>query len=217
MSNVSDYVIAGGREFAAQDSELGKVRAVDRAMPQTNSNMPERVYGLIRLGTLVTTRSVNGNQTIYVAGSGNYLYGFASERQFIDGGFDPALVVTVPNLGGMVVSSESAGAAHLTALSTRSDGALVVSGHTVYVFAGGAAFPIPNPSALAKIEAADKALPLFGNVAQADIGATPASGVVVSTEQGGVYVSYDGSMQEFASMSQFLSEGYGGTAAVPVP
>ena len=58
---------------------------------------------------MMTTRAVNGNPTVYVvAGSGD-LDGFASPTQFRDGGFDAALTVTVPNLGGLKVSPASAG------------------------------------------------------------------------------------------------------------
>lgn len=68
----------------------------------------------------------------------------ASLHQLFSDGFDPAMVVTVPSLGGTAVSPTTVGAGGLTAFSTLSDGALVVSGQTWYVLAGGRAFGIPT-------------------------------------------------------------------------
>ena len=54
--------------------------------------------------------------------------------------------------------------AAVTALATRADGAIVDSGGTFYVFAGGRAFGISSPAALAVVRAADRAKPLSGAV-----------------------------------------------------
>lgn len=210
-----DYVFAGGRAFSVPRAELAKLRAVDHAVVVgASGSLPPT--GAARPGTLVTSYSMDGNRTIYVVGTNGELYGFASWRQLSTGGFDPALVVTVPGLEGMTVAKQSAGAAHLDALSTRSDGAIVISGHTYYVFAGGRAFPVPSPAALAGVRLTDKAVALEGGVTSADLGATLASGTLLTTGHG-VYVAYDGALSQFKAMPQLRRNGYGGTAAVPVP
>ena len=88
-----------------------------------------------RPGVTVFTQPVNGNVTIYVVGTDGELHPFATPGQFLDDGYDPALVITVPNLGGLSVGS-NAGTA-VTALVTRADGAIVNSSGTFYTFAGG--------------------------------------------------------------------------------
>jgi hypothetical protein len=151
-----------------------------------------------------------------VAGPGGELYGFASPRQFLGGGFDPALVVTVTGLGNLPVSASSAGATHITALSTQADGAIVFSGQT-YVFAAGAAFVVPAAGDLAQLRTTDAAAALTGTVGQAETNAGLANGVLMSVNGRGVYVTYQGQLFPFTSMAQLAAEGYGGTAAVPVP
>ncbi len=166
---------------------------------------------------MVTTSSVDANPTIYVQGTDGALHGFASLHQFLSGGFDPALVVSLGSLGNAPVSALSAGAAHLDALSTASDGALVISGHTWYVLAGGRAFGIPTPGQLLALRQADGAEPVAGNLSASELAAPPADGVLVSVTAAGVYVAYQGQLFGFKTMSQLLADGYGGSAAVPVP
>ena len=79
-----------------------------------------------RSGTLLTTRAVNGDATIYFAGTDGELHGFSTGHQLFSDGYDPALVVTVPSLGSLRVGStagEEGSAA--SALATRADGAIV--------------------------------------------------------------------------------------------
>lgn len=132
-------------------------------------------------------------------------------------GYDPALVVTVPSVSGVTVG-RSAGAegSAANALSTSADGAIVVSGGAYYVFAGSRAFGIPTPAFLATVKTADKAKALSGTVSTAQKSGTIAGGVVLSA-RGPVYVSYEGELWPFKSMAQLATDGYGGTAAVPVP
>jgi hypothetical protein len=165
----------------------------------------------------MTTYPVDHDPTIYVAGTNGELYGFASLHQFLGAGFDPALVVTVPSLGDLVLSTSSAAVAHINALSTRADGAVVVSGHTFYVFAGGRAFGVPTPAALAELQRTDTAEVLEGTVSSSETGASLADGVLLSVHANGVYVSYQGDVFPFEAMAQLPSDSYGGTAAVPVP
>ncbi len=160
---------------------------------------------------------LNGQATIYVAGTDNELHGFATPKQFAADGYDPALVVTVPSLGGLAVGhpAGSEGAAG-NALGTSADGAIVDSSGAYFVFAGGRAFAIPDGNALKAIHAADRAAEISGTVTAAQKSAGLASGVVLSA-LGPVYVSYQGDLFGFGSMAQLQSDGYAGTAAVPVP
>ncbi len=63
---------------------------------------------------------------------------------------------------------------------------------------------------------ADKAKEVNGIVTTAQKSAGIASGIVLSA-LGPVYVSYQGSLYGFMSLAQLGSDGYAGTAAVPVP
>jgi hypothetical protein len=85
-----------------------------------------------------------------------------------------------------------------------------------YVFAGGRAIGVPSPSALFALEASDRAKVLAGRVSTAQASASVASGVLLSAS-GLVYVSYARDLWPFKSESQLASDGYAGTAAVPVP
>ena len=68
------------------------------------------------------------------------------------------------------------------------------------------------------MEAVDAAQVLSGPVSSAQALAPIASGVLLSVAHGrGVFVSFDGGAYLFKAMGQFLRDGYGGTAAVPVP
>jgi hypothetical protein len=169
----------------------------------------------LRPGTLVASYGAARDRAVYVAGSDGRLYGFASPAQFQSAGFDPALVATVPSLAGLAVSSRSAAAAHIDALSTRSHGAIVISEGTSYVLAGGRAFSVPDRAPLAALQEADPAEPLTGTLGPAV--APLADGLVLSVPNGGVFVTYHGRVFPFRSPVQLSDEGYGGTAAVLVP
>ena len=212
------YVFAGGRAFSVPKAALGALGKVDHAKVVTAPPGATPPTGAPpRPGTLVTAYSVDHDPTIYVEGTDTKLHGFASLHQFLSAGFDPALVVTVAGLGNAPVSATTAGAAHITALSTRSDGALAISGHTWYVFAGGRAFGISTPAGLAKLRGTDTAKPLVGEVTPAEESAVPADGVLLSVHSLGVFVAYRGELFGFKAMAQLFADGYGGTAAVPVP
>jgi hypothetical protein len=213
-----DYVFAGGRAFAASGSALGAVEKVDHAKvvaAPAGASPPTAVTP--RSGTLLTTGPVDGSPTIYVSGTDGELHGFSTSRQFSRDGYDAALVVTVPSLGGASIGStagvEGAGA---DALTTRADGAVVDSSGAIYVFAGGRAFSISSPGALASVRRADDAVTLTGPVGATETSASVAGGVLLSAP-GKVYVSYQATLYPFKSMAQLASDGYAGTAAVPVP
>ena len=209
------YVFAGGRAFNASSSELAAVQKVDPAKvlaAPAGAGAPTSVVP--RAGVLVFTRPVNGNPTIYVVGTDGQLHGFATPSQFVHDGYDPALVVTVPNLGGLTTGSNAG--TTLTALATKADGAIVNSSGTFYTFAGGKGFGIPTPTALQEIRKTNTAEELQGSVGSAGTSSAIASGVVLSVA-GPVYVSYRGTVYPFKTMTQLANDGYGGTAAVPTP
>jgi hypothetical protein len=209
------YVFAGGRAFNASSSELAAVQKVDPAkVLAAPAGAGAPTSAVPRAGVLVFTRPVNGNDTIYVVGTDGQLHGFATPSQFVQDGYDPALVVTVPNLGGLTIGSNAG--TTLTALATKADGAIVNSSGTFYTFAGGRAFGIPTPAALLEIRNTNTAQELQGSVSAAETGAAIASGIVLSVA-GPVYVSYQGSLYPFKTMTQLANTGYGGTAAVPAP
>ncbi len=213
-----DYVLAGGRAFAASASGLGAVEKVDHAklhVAPTGAVAPTATA--VRAGTMLSTRAVNGKATIFVTGADGELHGFSTSGQLSRDGYDTALVVTVPSLGGLRVGSTAGLAgASLTALATRADGAVVDSSGTFYVFAGGRAFGISTPSEVPRLRKTDQALMLHGSVGSAATRAAIASGVLLSAP-GRVYVSYQGALYRFKTTAQLASDGYGGTAAVPVP
>ncbi|HTT90874.1 MAG TPA: MBG domain-containing protein [Acidimicrobiales bacterium] len=214
----SDYVFAGGRAFAAGGSALVALQKVDHAKVVSAPGASSAPTGVaLRPGALVTTRAVNGSPTIYVAGTDGQWHGFSTAGQFSRDGYDAALVVTVPSLGGLSVGA-TAGieGASATALATRADGAIADSSGTFYVFAGGRAFGISSPAALVALRATDRATALTGAVGRPETSASVASGVLLSAP-GKVYVSYQSELYLFKTMAQLVHDGYGGTAAVPVP
>ncbi len=151
---------------------------------------------------------------MYVVGTDGELHPFATPGQFLDDGYDPALVITVPNLSGLTIGS-NAGTV-LTALATRADGAIVNSSGTFYTFAGGKAFGIPTPAALLGVRKTNPAQELQGSVGPGATGAPIATGVVLSVA-GHVYISYQGDVFPFKTAKQLATDGYGGTPAVPAP
>ena len=211
-----DYVVAGGRAFAASGGPLRAVEKVDHAkVLAAPAGVSPPTATAPRAGTLLSTRAVDGGSTIYVAGTNGELHGFSTSGQFFRDGYDPALVVSVPSLGDLKVGTTAgvAGPA-VTALATRADGAIVDSSGTFYVFAGGRAFGISTPDELVKVEKADTAATLTGRIGAAQTMAPVASGVLLSVRFL-VYVSYQGALYPFKALAQLVNDGYGGTAAVP--
>jgi hypothetical protein len=214
----SNYVLAGGRAFKVPSpSALSALEKVDHAKPQPAPPGSTPPVAAPRRGTLLSTRPVDGAATLYVVGSDGELHGFATPKQFIGDGYDPALVVSVTNLNGLTIgaSAGSEGAAG-NALATVADGAIVVSSGAYYVFAGGRAFELPGPAKLAAVQKGDKARVLSGLVSSYLTSASLPDGTLLSAS-GPVYVSYRGQLFSFKSVAQLVGDGYGGTAAVPVP
>jgi hypothetical protein len=213
-----DYVFAGGRAFPASASQLTALEKVDPAkVTSAPAGTSAPTSAPPRSGTLLTTRSVNGNATIYFAGTDGQLHGFSTGHQLSSDGYDPALVVTVPSLGSLRVGS-AAGAegSAASAMATHADGAIVDSSGTFYVLAGGRAFGISSPAGVRMLQKDDKAKVLTGPVGAAQRTAAVASGTLLSAP-GQVYVAYSGALYPFKTSAQLDRDGYGGTDAVPVP
>jgi hypothetical protein len=214
----TDYVFAGGHPFGiATPAVLAKLQAVDHATvvkAAVGATLPTTAA---RAGTLISTNAINGTATIYVVGTDGQLHGFATAAQYLGDGYDPALNVTVPNLGGITVGSTAGveGTA-VTALATAASGAIVNSSGTFYLFDGGKAFGIPTPAALAIVRKSDMATTLTGAVTTADTSAAIATGTLI-TVSGAVYVANVGDLFPFKSMAQFDADGYAGTASVTSP
>jgi hypothetical protein len=214
----TDYLFAGGHAFGiATPTLLAKLQSVDHA------TVVKAAAGAIlpttapRAGTLITTSTVNGNATIYAVGTDGELHGFVTSASFLSDGYDPALTVTVPMLGGLTTgSTASVEGTAITALATAADGAIVDSSGTYYVYDGGKAFGIPTPTWLSAVRKTDTATPLTGTISSSQTGAGIASGVLL-TQNGIVYVSYVGDVFPFKSETQLSADGYAGTAAVTLP
>ena len=214
----TDYVFAGGRAFSVASSQLAALQKVNKAQilnAASGATPPTSVAP--RVGTLMFTSPINGNATIYVVGTDGQLHGFATPKQFGNGGYNGALVVTVTNLGGLKIgSTEGALGAAGNALATSADGAIVLSGNDYYTLAAGRAFNITTGAQLNTIKKTNKATIIKGTVTAAQKSASVASGVLL-TVAGPVYVTYQGQVWPFKTMTQLHNTGYGGTAAVPVP
>jgi len=215
------YVFAGGHAFGVPTPKvLAAVQKVDKATVINAPSGAKVPTTAPAPGTLITTNAVNGSPTIYVVGTDNDLHGFSSPKQYEADGYDVALNVTVPNLGGLSVGS-TAGVAgsSVNALSTMANGAIIDSSGTFYTFAGGRAFGIPTLKALAAIRKTNSAVALSGTVSTTLTSATVTSGVLVTsvaTTPVTVYTTYLGYLWPFKTMNQLQAEGYGGTASVPI-
>ena len=209
------YLFAGGHAFGIPSpTVLAGVQVNDHATvvnAPTGATVPNTVPAV---GTVIFTYN---NPTIYVVGTDGALHGFATPAQFLSAGYDPADVITVPNLNGLTVGATagSEGTA-VTALATAANGAIVDSSGTYYVFAGGKAFGIPTPARLAAVQAGDTAQVLTGTVTSAQTGATIRNGTVV-TLNSAVWVAVGGALYAFKSVAQLQADGYGGTPSIVIP
>ena len=218
------YVFAGGHAFGIPTpTVLNKIRSVNHAVVLTST--PGTVVPVStssRVGTLLTTYTVNGDPTIYVVGTDGQLHGFSRPKQLLADGYDTRVNVTVNTHGGMTIGSTvGVEGAAVTAFATSADGAIVDSSGTVYTFAGGRAFGIPTPTRLNQIRKTNSAVQLTGTITSTQTSAAIASGVLLSgiftTPYATVYVSFVGNVFPFKTQNQLKNDGYGGTAAVPIP
>jgi hypothetical protein len=209
------YVFAGGHAFGVPSpAALKGVQAADPAavVPRVATSPPTAPA---RPGTLIV---VHNNPEIYVVGTDGMLHGFATPDQLTGDGYDGALVITVPNLGGMAVTAPvgQVGSA-ANAASTAADGAIVDQDGTFYVLAGGHAFGIATPADLSALLASEPAAttPISGSLSATATGTTIADGVLVTYDHG-VWVSEGDKLFPFRSMGQLMADGYGGTPSVSV-
>jgi len=211
------YVFAGGHAFGFPTvASLVNVQTVDPAKVQTAATGVTVPTATARIGTLI---DVYGNPTVWVIGADGQLHGFATPTQLLQDGYDGADIITVPNIGGLTVSTTTVGVlgAAANAFATSSDGAIVNSSGTYYVFAGGRAFGIPTPAALTIVLTGNPySAPQTGTISSASTTTVIANGVVV-TLGGTVYVSSGGSLYAFKSYAQLTTDGYSGTPSIIVP
>jgi hypothetical protein len=211
------YVFAGGHAFGCPTpAQLIGVQAVDHAVVQTAAVGTSVPNSTPRPGTLI---HVYNSATIYVVGTDGDLHGFATPTQFLQDGYDSALVITVPTLGGLTVSTSTVGSlgSAANALATSSDGAIINNSGTFYLFAGGRAFGIATPTQLMAVQAGNyTSTVLSGSISSAAMSATIANGVIV-TLNGTVYISNNGMLFAFKSMAQLTADGYGGTPSIILP
>jgi len=193
---------------------LAGVQVVDHATPVTAPSGATVPNVAPAVGSVII---VYNNPTIYVVGTDGNLHGFATPAQFLGDGYDPADVITVPNISGLTVGATagSLGTA-VTALATAANGAIVDSSGTYYVFAGGKAFGIPTPAWLAAVQAGDTATPLSGTITSTNTGATIRNGTVV-TLNSAVWIAYGGSLYGVKSVAQLQADGFSGTPSIVIP
>jgi predicted outer membrane repeat protein len=170
------YVFAGGHAFGIPNpAALEGVQAADPAavVPAVTTSPPSAPA---RPGTLVV---VHNSPEIYVVGTDGMLHGFATPGQLTGNGYDGALVITVPNLGGMAVAAPvgQLGSA-ANAASTAADGSIVNQDGTFYVLAGGHAFGIATPADLSALLATEPGAttPIGGSLSATATGTTIADG-----------------------------------------
>ncbi len=214
----ANYVFAGGHPFAVTTPHvLYELQAVDgaRIVPAVaGAAVPTAAP---RPGTVITTFAINGNAPLYVVGTDGQLHAFSTLKQALGDGYDPSVVVNVPTLGGLTVGATAdVDGSAVEALSTSADGALVDSSNAYYVFDGDRAFPIPTPVALSTVEKSDPADILSGTVGASQTGATFTTGALL-TVNGIIYVGEAGDLFPFATLKQFIADGYGGTPSIVSP
>jgi hypothetical protein len=209
----TDYLFAGGHAFGIPTpAVLTSLQVIDHAVTIT---APTGALVPSAAPLLGTTIVVYNNPTIYVVGASG-LNGFSTPSQFLGDGYDPADVITVPNFGGLSVGATvgSVGTAD-NAVGTAANGAIIDSSGTFYSVAGGHAFGIPTPAALALVQAGDPSTPLVGTVPSSWTTVAIANGTLI-TINGAVYVSEGGDLFEFKTPAQLAADGFGGTPSIVV-
>jgi hypothetical protein len=215
------YVFAGGQAFGIPTPKvLTAVQTVDHATVINAPSGAKVPTTKATAGTIITTSAVNGAPIIYVVGTDGDLHGFSTPAQLVNDGYDTALNVTVPNLGGLTVGSTAgvAGSA-VNAAATSANGAILNSSGTFFVLAGGKAFGIPNEKALIAMRRTDNATVLKATVGTTLTSATVSNGILVTSVAKApvtVYATYLGFFWPFKTMNQLKAQGYGGTASVPI-
>ena len=201
-------VIAGGVGFGIPSMTDYQQIAASDSSAVVSGSFPTATT--VRTGTLL---KVLGSPAIYVVGTNGDAYPFSTPTEFSSDGYSAMSVVNVPSLGSLTVGSGTAP----TAAVTMPDGALVQSGSTIYVYAGGVAFGIPTFADYQTIAAATGTAVVQGTVSNTTGTALTAGTLVQPIGSAGIYVSDGTSLYQFSTASQFSTDGYNGANVVQVP
>ena len=201
-------VIAGGVGFGIPTFNDYQQIATSDSSAVVSGSFPAGTA--VRTGTLL---KVLGSPAIYVVGTNGEAYPFSTPTEFTSDGYSAMSVVNVPSLGSLTVGSGTAP----TAAVTTPDGALVQSGSTIYVYAGGKAFGIPTFADYQTIAAATGTQVVMGTVSNTAATSLTAGTLIQPIGAAGIWVSNGTSIYQFSTASQFASDGYNGANVVPVP
>ncbi len=201
-------VIAGGVGFGIPTFNDYQQIATSDSSSVVSGSFPTGTA--VRTGTLL---KVLGSPAIYVIGTNGDAYPFSTPTEFTSDGYSAMSVVNVPNLGSLTTGSGAAP----TAAVTMPDGALVQSGSTIYVYAGGKAFGIPTFADYQTIAAATGTQVVMGTVSNTAATSLTAGTLIQPIGSAGIWVSDGTSIYQFSTASQFASDGYNGANVVPVP
>ena len=201
-------VIAGGVGFGIPTFNDYQQIATSDSSAVVSGSFPAGTA--VRTGTLL---KVLGSPAIYVVGTNGDAYAFSTPTEFTSDGYSAMSVVNVPNLGSLTTGSGAAP----TAAVTMPDGALVQSGSTIYVYAGGKAFGIPTFADYQTIAAATGTQVVMGTVSNMAATSLTAGTLIQPIGSAGIWVSDGTSIYQFSTASQFASDGYNGANVVPVP
>ena len=161
-------------------------------------------------GTLINPVGTAG---YWVVGTNGEIYQFSSMAQFKADGYSTTQVIAVPNAGGLTAGA----GAPQTAAVTMANGALVQFGTTIYEYAGGVATGIQNPTELAAIQKMTGAEVLKGSGSTPTSATTSQNGTLVQPlGKAGIWVSNGGTLYQFMSASQFMTDGYTFAHVIPV-
>ncbi|WP_298335953.1 hypothetical protein [Ferrimicrobium sp.] len=161
-------------------------------------------------GTLINPVGTSG---YWVVGTNGEIYQFSSMSQFMKDGYVASQVIPVPNAGGLTAGA----GAPPTAAATMANGALVQFGSTIYEYAGGVATGIATPAELASIQKMTGAMVVMGSGSTPTNATASANGTLVQPlGTAGIWVSDGGTLYQFMSATQFMTDGYSFQYVLPV-
>lgn len=161
-------------------------------------------------GTLINPVGTSG---YWVVGTNGEIYQFSSMSQFMKDGYVASQVIPVPNAGGLTAGA----GAPPTAAATMANGALVQFGSTIYEYAGGVATGIATPAELASIQKMTGAMVVMGSGSTPTNATASANGTLVQPlGHAGIWVSDGGTLYQFMSATQFMTDGYSFQYVLPV-
>jgi len=201
-------VVAGGYAFGIPTpTVLGDIMKMDHSSVVSGTfptaTMPAP-------GTLINPVGTSG---YWVVGTNGEIYQFSSMSQFMKDGYVASQVIPVPNAGGLTAGA----GAPPSAAATMANGALVQFGSTVYEYAGGVPTGIQTPAQLASIQKMTGAMVVMGSGSTPTAASTSANGTLVQPlGKAGVWVSNGGTLYQFMTSSQFMTDGYSFQYVLPV-